>query len=64
MIHELKCRHCSWESDGYSDNMTEWLDKAKEHAKNHKTQWKYWAYKGKVLWEMFTVVSKVSEEST
>ena len=61
-MRELKCRFCSWESEGYSDDMLREIKRAKQHAKTHKLQWKFWSNQGKVLDEMFLVVSKESPE--
>lgn len=57
MIYELQCRHCSWQSTGYSDDVLGVIEIAKEHSKKHKLHWKYWAMKGKVILEMFKVIS-------
>jgi len=53
----LKCRHCDWISEEYTDINTV-IDQCKAHAKKaHPTQWKYWAWQGKVILEMFSVIS-------
>jgi len=64
MTRELKCRYCAWESAGYSDDMKAAFKEAKTHAKNnHRKHWDFWAWQGKVLLEMFTVVTRVRGEN-
>jgi hypothetical protein len=57
MRHELECRHCGWVTEGYSGDMLGQIERAKEHAKKHKIPWRYWAVQGKVIREMFKVIT-------
>jgi len=41
------------------------IEEAKKHAKeNHKQHWNFWANQGKVIFEMFRVVTKQRGEKT
>ena len=57
---ELECRYCDWVSEGYSKDMQKAINEAKEHAKKHRVQYKYWAIRGKVILEMFTVSKRTA----